>query len=51
MATVGSNDDNEWQKLPSDQKVQHKVHSNLPETSFFFHVCFFSGMESSDDWL
>jgi len=26
MATVGGGgDDNEWQKLPSDQKVQHKV--------------------------
>jgi hypothetical protein len=26
MATVGGNDDNEWQKLPPDQKVQHKVY-------------------------
>jgi len=26
MATVGGGDDNEWQKLPSDQKVQHKVY-------------------------
>ncbi|CAF2100921.1 unnamed protein product [Rotaria magnacalcarata] len=25
MATVGGSDDNEWQKLPSDQKVQHKA--------------------------
>ncbi|CAF3523710.1 unnamed protein product [Rotaria socialis] len=25
MATVGGSDDNEWQKLPPDQKVQHKA--------------------------
>jgi len=25
MATMGSGDDNEWQKLSPDQKVQHKV--------------------------
>ncbi|CAF3950526.1 unnamed protein product, partial [Adineta steineri] len=24
MATNGGIDDNEWQKLPCDQKVQHK---------------------------
>jgi len=25
MATAGGGDDNEWQKLPCDEKVQHKV--------------------------
>jgi cytoskeleton-associated protein 5 len=25
---MSSGDDNEWQKLPPDQKVQHKVHKN-----------------------
>jgi hypothetical protein len=25
MATGGGGDDNEWQKLPCDEKVQHKV--------------------------
>jgi len=25
MATSGGGDDNEWQKLPCDEKVQHKV--------------------------
>jgi hypothetical protein len=29
MATGGGNDENEWQKLPSDQKVQHKVIKNI----------------------
>jgi hypothetical protein len=25
MASAGGGDDNEWQKLPCDEKVQHKV--------------------------
>jgi len=28
MAAGGGGDDNEWQKLPCDEKVQHKVLKN-----------------------
>jgi hypothetical protein len=28
MASGGGGDDNEWQKLPCDEKVQHKVLSD-----------------------
>jgi len=45
MATV---DDNEWQKLPPDQKVQHKVHEKSSISTFYIIVV---GMESSSDWL
>ena len=49
MAT-GGGDDSEWQKLPCEEKVQHKV---LEEKSSHFTLSLFvlPGMESPDDRL
>ena len=48
MAT--SSDDNEWQKLPSDQKVQHKVRFDH-SVSIGTHSRRIVGMESTSDRL
>jgi hypothetical protein len=54
MATTAGGDDSEWQKLPCEEKVQHKVFeservSEEDDTRGIFII--FLGMESSDDRL
>ena len=55
MATGGGGDDSEWQKLPCDEKVQHKVLENLIEicrdSHLIDHLCLVLGVESAYDWL